>query len=276
MAHPNEERLRVLYAAFARGDLQGFLAGCSDDVSFTVPGDTPASGVYTKETFVGWITGVLAMTAGTFEEHVLDVFANDEHGVLQLRHEFDRDGVRRVYLTSHACELRDGLIARWEERPGSLVEFEAAWGTRGDAAAGPALGAEWFDRYLEAWNSHDPARVVEFMAEDAAYEDLALGVAHEGREAIAAFVAQASAFSSDHRFVAVSVQTDCEAYAAEWEMVGTNDGAAAGLPPTNKPYRIRGVSIGVLDGNGRIRRNRDYWNMADYLAQVGLLPPPPS
>jgi steroid delta-isomerase-like uncharacterized protein len=276
MAHPNEERLRELYAAFARGDLQAFLDGCTDDVTFAVPGDTPASGVFTKGTFVEWITDVLTIAAGTFEEHVLDVFANDEHGVLQLRHEFDRDGVRRTYLTSHACELRDGLIARWEERPGSVAEFEAAWGSRDGADAASAQGAGWLERYLDAWNSHDPARVVEFMAEDAAYEDLALGVAHEGREAIAAFVAEAAAFSSDHRFVSVSVQTSGDAYAAEWEMVGTNDGAAAGLPPTNKPYRIRGVSVGVLDGNGRIRRNRDYWDMADYLAQVGLLPPPPS
>jgi hypothetical protein len=29
MAHPNEERLRDLYATFAKGDLQGFLDGCT-------------------------------------------------------------------------------------------------------------------------------------------------------------------------------------------------------------------------------------------------------
>ena len=131
-------------------------------------------------------------------------------------------------------------------------------------------------RYLDAWNSHEAERVVEFMAAEAVYEDLALGQVHEGREAIAAFVATSSEFSSDHRFIAVSAQASGDAYAIEWEMVGTNDGPAGGFPATNKPYRIRGASIGSLDQDGLIVLNRDYWSLADYLGQVGLLPPPPA
>ena len=130
MPHPNEDRLRDLYAIFAKGDLQGFLDGCTDDVTFTVPGNTPGSGVFTKSGFVEWITGVIGQTGGTFQEHVLDVFANDEHGLLLLHHEFDRDGAHREYRTAHICELRDGRIAKWSEYPGSLREFEEAWGTR--------------------------------------------------------------------------------------------------------------------------------------------------
>jgi ketosteroid isomerase-like protein len=130
MAHPNETRLRELYATFATGDLHGFLDGCIDDVTFTVPGNTPGSGVFTKHSFVDWITGVLGQTGGTFQEHVVDVFANDEHGALLLEHEFDRAGQHRHDRTAHLCELRDGRIARWTEHPGSLREFEEAWGTR--------------------------------------------------------------------------------------------------------------------------------------------------
>ena len=130
MTHPNEQVLRDLYGVFAKGDLPGFLAGCTDDVTFTVPGNTPGSGQFTKATFLEWITGVIGPTNGTFQEHVLDVFANDEHGVLMLRHEFDREGKHREYLTAHAVQLRDGRISAWEERPGSLAEFESAWGTK--------------------------------------------------------------------------------------------------------------------------------------------------
>ena len=64
MTHPNEDRLRDLYGVFAQGDLQGFLDGCTDDVTFTVPGNTPGSGTFTKATFAEWITGVLGQTAG--------------------------------------------------------------------------------------------------------------------------------------------------------------------------------------------------------------------
>lgn len=138
------------------------------------------------------------------------------------------------------------------------------------------MAADWADRYMEAWNSHDGSAVADFMADDATYEDLALGVVHQGRDAIKAFAAQAHDFSSDYRFVTVSSQQSGNEYALEWEMIGTNTGEASGLPATNKPYRIRGASVGVLDAKGKIKMNRDYWNMADYLIQVGILPPPPS
>jgi steroid delta-isomerase-like uncharacterized protein len=133
---------------------------------------------------------------------------------------------------------------------------------------------DWISQYLDAWNSHDGAKVAAFMAQDATYEDLALGVVHDGREAIKAFVDEAEQFSKDYRFTSVSEQASGDRYAFEWEMAGTNTGEGGGLPATNKSYRIRGVSIGRLDPDGKITENRDYWNMADYLTQVGLLPAP--
>jgi len=42
---------------------------------------------------------------------------------------------------------------------------------------------------------------------------------------------------------------------------------------TGKPYEILGVSIGRLEG-GHVKENRDYWNVAAYLRQVGLMPMP--
>ena len=128
MAHPNEDRLRDLYAAFARGDLSGFLGGCTADVTFTVPGNAPVAGVFTQSSFPDLIGRVMAISGGSFKEDVLDVFANDEHGVLLLHHAFVRDGQAQAYRTAHLCELRDGLISRWTEHPGSLREFEVAWG----------------------------------------------------------------------------------------------------------------------------------------------------
>ena len=136
------------------------------------------------------------------------------------------------------------------------------------------MGTGWLDRYLEAWNSHDGGQVGAFMAEDATYEDLALGVLHEGRDAIKTFAEEADSFSSDYRFISISTQQSGSSYAMEWEMVGTNTGEGGGLPATNKPYKIRGASVGVVDDDGKIKHNRDYWNMADYLVQVGILPPP--
>ena len=62
--------------------------------------------------------------------------------------------------------------------------------------------------------------------------------------------------------------------AIEWEMLGTNTGAFGGFPATGKPYRIRGASIGELGPDRKITANRDYWNLAAYLIEVGLLQVP--
>lgn len=129
----------------------------------------------------------------------------------------------------------------------------------------------WVDRYLAAWNSHDGAQVAAFMTDDVTYEDLAQGAVYVGHEGVAAYVQGADEWSSDYRFVVVSAQSSDRRYAIEWEMLGTNTGDAGGFPATNKPYRIRGTSVGVLDAAGRIRQNRDYWNYAAYLVEVGLL-----
>ena len=128
MAHPNETQLRILYTLFERGDIEGFLSGCTDDVTFTVPGSAAVSGEFTKATFMQLLASVMERSGGTFEEEVLDVFANANHGVLLLHHLFSRDGTQREYRTAHIVELRDGLIDRWTEHPGSPREFEEAWG----------------------------------------------------------------------------------------------------------------------------------------------------
>ncbi len=129
MAHAKERWLRELYEVFGRGDLEGFLAGCTDDVMFAVPGYASVSGTYGRDEFIPWISEVIAKTDGTFREDVIEVFANDEHGVLLLSHHFYRDGDHHEYQTAHLVEFRDDKIARWTEHPGSMREFEAAWGT---------------------------------------------------------------------------------------------------------------------------------------------------
>jgi steroid delta-isomerase-like uncharacterized protein len=131
----------------------------------------------------------------------------------------------------------------------------------------------WLQDYLAAWNTRNGERVAEWMADDATYEDVALGQVHEGRESIIAFVDGMTGFSSDYRFEPVSDFSTDTNYAAEWELYGTHDGDGAGPPATGRLYRIRGVSVGTLR-QGKIARNRDYWNMAEFLKQVGILPPP--
>jgi steroid delta-isomerase-like uncharacterized protein len=134
--------------------------------------------------------------------------------------------------------------------------------------------SDWLRGYLDAWSSHDGGRVAEFMADDVVHEDVALEQVHRGRDAVKAFVAEGDAASSNFKIELVSSHLAPDRYAFDWLMSGTNDGEGAGLPATGKEYSIRGVSYGRLDATAKVVENRDYWNLAAYLTQVGILPAP--
>jgi len=132
----------------------------------------------------------------------------------------------------------------------------------------------FFDGYLAAWNQHDPARVASYMADDAVYEDVALGRLLRGPAEVASFVEEATRSSSDFRFEDVSLFATGNDYANEWIMVGTNDRDLPGLPATGRTFRVRGASIGRGNMDGKIAANRDYYNLAELLTQLGRLTPP--
>jgi steroid delta-isomerase-like uncharacterized protein len=134
----------------------------------------------------------------------------------------------------------------------------------------------FLDSYLAAWNAHDSAAVARHMADDAIYEDVALRRLLHGPSEIASFVEEATRSSSDFRFEMVSLFTTGNDYANEWVMLGTNDRELRGVPATGRSFRVRGASIGRLDASGRIVENRDYYNLAELLTQLGMLPTAPS
>jgi steroid delta-isomerase-like uncharacterized protein len=137
----------------------------------------------------------------------------------------------------------------------------------------------WLDAYNDAWNSHDPERVVACMTDDAVFDDRALGERSEGKDAIRAMVADMHEhMSSDFRIEngEMVVVTD-DTWAAEWTLSGTNDRAdeARGLPDTGRTFRVQGLSIGRLR-DGKVVEDRIYWNLAEYLTQLGLMPEAPA
>jgi steroid delta-isomerase-like uncharacterized protein len=148
------------------------------------------------------------------------------------------------------------------------VEAAMRLGFRRDPAAA------WIDDYVAAWNAHDAVAVTDFMTNDVIYADFGLGEEYRGIAAVRDFVdGMELSFSTNYRFtLEMAIVTD-DAYAYEWTMTGTNDGEdpERDFPATGERFEIPGISIGTLR-NGRIKENRDYWNMTTYLNQVGLTP----
>jgi steroid delta-isomerase-like uncharacterized protein len=116
----------------------------------------------------------------------------------------------------------------------------------------------WMTRYIDAWNRPDGEAASAFHSEDAVCEDVGTGSIRKGRGELAAWCQWAHQGSPDVRFHTVSEQQCGDWYAIEYEAVGTNTGEVDGQPPTNKPFRVRGISVGQLDGDGKIKVNREY------------------
>src|SRR5262249_43773182 len=130
MVHPMEVEIRGAYAAFARGDLDGYFSRCTPDWVFSVAGTGAIAGTYHGREGLYELAGkAMAATNGTFREDVEDVLANDNHGIVLARHWFTRDGQSREYRTVHVYTIRDGKLAECFEHPRDQNAFDEAWGT---------------------------------------------------------------------------------------------------------------------------------------------------
>jgi steroid delta-isomerase-like uncharacterized protein len=137
------------------------------------------------------------------------------------------------------------------------------------------MATDWVNEYLDVWATRSGTRIVEWMTEDCVYEDVTLGEVHKGRADIAAFIdSMGQDLSDDYRLDLVAAASTEDDYHVEWVLKGTHNGPHGPFPATGKAFEIRGVSVGTRAG-GKIQANRDYWDMASFLRQVGLAPAPP-
>jgi steroid delta-isomerase-like uncharacterized protein len=125
---------------------------------------------------------------------------------------------------------------------------------------------------LAAWNSHDVDKILTFFTDDCIYEDVALGVVNHGKKELKAFI---NSMFVDFPDVKLEGKTAFQAgdwAGVEWVMTGTfAHSSIPGMPATGKKFSIRGASVQELR-KGKIRRNSDYWNLASFIQQVGLMP----
>jgi uncharacterized protein len=138
MAHSLESTIREAYAAFGRGDVDGYLKPCTEDFSFNIPGHGSIAGSWRgKEGLYELARIAMEETHGSFREEVEDVLANDQHAVVLARHQFTRNGESREYRTAHVYDVRDGKLAKCWEQPQDSAIFGAAWGIVHASAAKP-------------------------------------------------------------------------------------------------------------------------------------------
>jgi steroid delta-isomerase-like uncharacterized protein len=131
------------------------------------------------------------------------------------------------------------------------------------------------EQHMKAWSSGDVDGIVSCFTEDCIFEDLALQATFEGHVGLREFAVAVLAAVPDFQWPATRMFAEGAQVCTEWRFTGTQTGDLPGIPATGKSVDIPGVTVDEIR-NGRIHRHRDYWSLATYLQQVGLMPSPES
>ncbi len=126
--------------------------------------------------------------------------------------------------------------------------------------------------YLAAWNDRDAGRIADFFTQDATYEDRGAGTVLHGRAEIKSHAARVHGGFGDLEFELVKAAHGDDFTAGEWRSRMTHTGAFEGLAPTGRVVESAGVDVATLDGEGRIRHLASYYDGAEIMRDLGLLP----
>ena len=124
-------------------------------------------------------------------------------------------------------------------------------------------------RYYDAFNRGDNAAMLACLAEDVAH-DINQGARQNGKEAFAAFLAHMDAcYRENLTDLVLMANAEGTRAAAEFIVNGTYLATDEGLPPaTGQTYVLPAGAFFDLEG-GLISRVSVYYNLADWMAQVG-------
>jgi steroid delta-isomerase-like uncharacterized protein len=126
--------------------------------------------------------------------------------------------------------------------------------------------------YLAAWNARDPERIASFFAEGATYDDRGAGEVAHGPAEIRAHAARLHAAFSDLSFELVRSAHGEDFSAGEWRSRMTHTGQLDGLAPSGRVVESAGVDVATLDSEGRITHLVSYYDGAQIMRDLGVLP----
>jgi len=128
-----------------------------------------------------------------------------------------------------------------------------------------------FREYIGGWNAHDVEKIASFFTDDCVYDNLARGQTYRGKDQLKAWVKASFDAIPDFKLGITSLFGSAGLLACEWVMTGTDTGPLSPeVPTTGKSFSVRGSTIAEIK-DGKIQRNSDYWDLATFLRQLGLM-----
>lgn len=134
------------------------------------------------------------------------------------------------------------------------------------------MSAELIRAYYDAFNRGDREAMLALLAEDVAH-DINQGRRERGKDAFRAFLAHMDrCYRERLSDIAVMTSADGRRAAAEFVVEGTYLATDAGLPPAQgQTYRLPAGTFFAIE-DGKIARVTTYYNLQDWIAQVGGSP----
>jgi uncharacterized protein len=112
--HPNVERLRDGYAAFAKADFVALNDLFAEDLIWHESGRNQLAGEYLGRDAVYEFFGrLMEITEGSFHVDVHAILADDEHGVALVKSTASRGGRTATVNDAHVFHLRDGKVVEF-------------------------------------------------------------------------------------------------------------------------------------------------------------------
>lgn len=112
--HPNLQRARAGYEAFAGGDMETLDDIIDDDIVWHTAGNNILSGDYVGKDAVFGLFGRLAQeTEGSFKNDIHDMLANDQHGVALVNQSATRNGESMEQRSVHVFHMENGKLTEF-------------------------------------------------------------------------------------------------------------------------------------------------------------------
>ena len=129
---------------------------------------------------------------------------------------------------------------------------------------------ELLESFISTLNDHNAEQFSMLFTDSCHYLEVNSGRTYTSREAIAGYILRTIEGIPNSQFEVLHMMANDELGMVEWLWKGTNTVGypQMGIPATGKYMELYGVSIMEFQ-NGKIHRNRDYWDTDSFMKKIG-------
>ena len=126
---------------------------------------------------------------------------------------------------------------------------------------------------FDAWNAHDPDRLAKLVDQSYVAESDTIPAPVKGPDGLREFMKVYITGFPDLRLEVDQILTSGDFVVTRWTATGTHRGVLMGIPPTNRKSVTHGCTVGQFR-NGKAIHDWIYWDVANMLQQLGVMPGP--